>query len=198
MSPPPPATLPATLPARDRLMTAALQRVGAEGPVAVSLEAIRRDAGVSVGALYHHFTDKAQLLDALYLELISEFQEGFLAQLRAQAPARDGIVGGVRFYLRWVSHNRNGAAVLLGHHRNTPALRELNRRFFAEVMDWWRTHVHYGTVTPLPLNLIEALWLGPAQEYTRHWLTGSTKQPGTTAVEVLSRAAWEALRARPA
>ncbi len=47
-----------TASARDRLLTAALDRFGTDGPVAVSLEVVRIQAGVSVGALYHHFEDK--------------------------------------------------------------------------------------------------------------------------------------------
>ena len=180
--------------ARSRLLHAALVRFAAEPPVAVSLEDIRREAGVSVGALYHHFEDKAALVDALYLELTRRVQEMFLAELHAHPSPEDAVKAIVRLYLRWVSGNRAAAGILLGHRPDERALRELNRPFFTEVSSWWDTHVHYGAVRPLPLDLTIALWIGPAQEYTRHWLSGQVRRMPRAGAEVLADAAWDALK----
>jgi AcrR family transcriptional regulator len=184
----------AAMSARERLLNAALTRFGVDGPVAVSLEDIRRDAGVSVGAVYHHFPDKAALVDTLYLELTRRVQREFLAELRAHSSAEDGVKAIVRLYLRWVSANRAAAALLLGHRPDEDALRELNRPFFAEIRSWWKTHVHYGALRPLPLEVINALWIGPAQEYTRHWLSGRVRRVPRTVGDVLAEAAWNALK----
>jgi AcrR family transcriptional regulator len=180
--------------ARRRLLDAALARFGDAGPVTVSLDEIRLDAGVSVGALYHHFADKGALLEALYVELSDDFQTGFLAELRSHPTAEDGLRAGVTCYLRWVAEHRAGAAVLLGHRPDSERMNALNRAFLAEVLAWWRTHVHYGALRDLPLDLIHALWLGPAQEYTRHWITGHAKRPPISAAEVLAEAAWGSLK----
>jgi AcrR family transcriptional regulator len=181
--------------ARHRLLDAALARFETEPPVAVSLEDIRRDAGVSVGALYHHFGDKGALVDALYLELTHRVQEMFLAELHAHPSPEDAVKAIVRLYLRWVSGNRAAAGLLLGHRPDERALRELNRGFFGAVRSWWDTHVHYGALRPLPLELINALWIGPAQEYTRHWLAGHVKRVPRAVAEALADAAWNALKA---
>ena len=180
--------------ARDRLLAAALARFEHEPPVAVSLDDIRREAGVSVGALYHHFPDKAALVDALYLELTRTVQEEFLAELRAHPGAEDGVKSIVRWYLRWVSDNRTAATVLLGHRTDDVALRDMNRVFFAEVKSWWQTHVHYGALRELPLDLLHALWIGPAQEYCRHWLSGTVARVPRTIGGVLADAAWNTLK----
>jgi AcrR family transcriptional regulator len=180
--------------ARERLLRAALMRLGADGLVAVSLEDIRREAGVSVGALYHHFADKTALVDALFLELTEDFQAGFLAALRAHPVAEEGVEAGVRFYLGWVSRQRTGASLLLSHRPEGAALRDRNREFFAEVMAWWQTHVHYGAVRALPFDVIHALWLGPAHEYTRHWLGGRARRTPAAVADTLSQAAWNALK----
>jgi AcrR family transcriptional regulator len=180
--------------ARDRLLSAALARFDSESLVSVSLDDIRQEAGVSVGALYHHFSDKAGLFDALYLDLTKQFQAGFLAELRSHATAQEGIEAGVRFYLRWVIRNRPAAGILLGYHPDDAVLAEPNRRFFADVMAWWLTHVHYGTLRILPPELIHALWLGPAQEYTRHWLAGHAKRPAGSLADTLAHAAWKTLK----
>lgn len=180
--------------ARDRLLAAALQELATQSPAGVSLEDIRRQAGVSVGALYHHFPDKEALIDALYLELTHQVQVDFLLELRAHHSAEDGVKAIVRWYLRWVSENQAAARVLLGHRPDRVELRDMNRRFFAEVLTWWQTHVHYGALRALPLDLIHALWIGPAQEYTRHWLSGHAKRVPRTVADVLADAAWNTLK----
>lgn len=180
--------------ARGRLLSAALRRFGTDGVVSVTLDDVREEAGVSVGALYHHFADKEALIEALYLDLTTSVQTAFLKVLRSHPVAEDGIKAVVRFYLRWVTRERAATAILLGHRPQSAELTELNRRFFAEVMAWWQTHVHYGALRALPLDLLHALWLGPSQEYTRHWLGGQAKRAPTSAAEVLAEAAWNTLK----
>jgi AcrR family transcriptional regulator len=184
--------------ARERLLGAALARFAAEGALGATLEDIRRDAEVSTGALYHHFPDKSALAAALYVELTADFQDGFLAELRAHPDAEQGVRAGVRFYLRWVGANRAAAQFLLGERPvEDEALRERNRAFFAEALGWWGTHVHYGALRELSFDLINALWLGPAQEYARHWIAGRGRRVSGAVADVLADAAWLALRAEP-
>ena len=148
-----------------------------------------------MGALYHHFPDKAALAAALYVDLTARFQEGFLAALRSHAGAEDGVKACVRFYLRWVSADRAAASFLLaGRPDDQTGLRERNRGFFAEVTAWWDTHVHYGALRSLPFDLIHALWLGPASEYARHWIAGRAKRVPASIADVLAEAAWQALK----
>ena len=180
--------------ARDRLLAAALRKLATQSPAAVSLEDIRREAGVSVGALYHHFPDKSTLIDALYLDLTRRVQADFLSELRAHQAAGDGVRAIVRWYLRWVTANRTAARVLLGHRPERSELRDMNRGFFEDVLTWWQTHVHYGALRALPLDLIHALWIGPAQEYTRHWLSGEVKRMPRSVADELADAAWNALK----
>lgn len=180
--------------ARDRLLSATLRKLAAGSPAGVSLEDIRREAGVSVGALYHHFTDKEALIDALYLELTHQVQDHFLAELRGHHSAEDGVKAIVRWYLRWVSDNQAAAKVLLAHRPDRSELRDMNRQFFDEILTWWQTHVHYGALRDLPLDLIHALWIGPAQEYTRTWLSGHAKRVPRSVADELAEAAWNALK----
>lgn len=50
---------------RRALIDAARRILEAEGPTALSLRAVAREAGVSPAAPYHHFKDKGELLDAV-------------------------------------------------------------------------------------------------------------------------------------
>ena len=181
--------------ARERLLRAALARFDADGILGPTLEDIRGDAGVSVGALYHHFPDKAALACALYVELIHRVSGALPARASAHMPERrTASRRAFAAYLRWVSSNRAAAAFLLSGHPEHPDLRECNRRFFGEVMDWWKTHVHYGALRALQFDVIHALWLGPAQEYTRNWVAGQAKRVPRTVASVLADAAWHTLK----
>lgn len=53
---------------RDALLAACLRLIETEGIGAVSLRRVAREAGVSSGAPYHHFADRAALLAALSTE----------------------------------------------------------------------------------------------------------------------------------
>jgi AcrR family transcriptional regulator len=67
---------------RRGLVDAARRILEADGPIALSLRAVAREAGVSPAAPYHHFKDKGELLDAVALE-------GWEALGEALAQARD-------------------------------------------------------------------------------------------------------------
>ncbi|MCG7609384.1 MULTISPECIES: TetR/AcrR family transcriptional regulator [Mycobacterium] len=183
--------------ARDRLISVARRRFAAEGAIAPTLDEMRREAEVSVGSLYHHFPDKPALAAAVYAQVMAEYQDGFLAMLREQATAEDGIRGGVRNHLDWVAAHRGEAVLLFGDRLDSAALREANGNFFAAVRDWWRPHHTYGALVAMRPGITAALWLGPAQEYARYWITGEIPDMDSEAIEMFADAAWKALQARP-
>src|ERR1700761_1048214 len=140
-------------------MQTARRRFAADGAIAATLDEIRRDADVSVGALYHHFPDKPALAAAVYAELIGEYQSAFVAMLRDTDTAERGIRGGVAYHLRWVAGHRGEARLLLGDRIDSDALRDSNRDFFSAVRNWWRPHHTYGALRPMRLGITAALWL---------------------------------------
>ena len=71
---------------RDELLSASLRLIAAEGIGAVSLRRVAREAGVSPGAPYHHFADRATLLAALS-------EQGFLMLAGEFAVARAATTG---------------------------------------------------------------------------------------------------------
>ena len=181
--------------ARDRLLQVARRRFAVDGALVPTLDEVRREAEVSVGALYHHFPDKPALAAAVYAQLISEYQAGFVTMLRDHDIAEGGIRGGVAYHLRWVTEHRGEARLLLGDPLDSAALRDANREFFAAVRDWWRPHHAYGALQPMRLGVTAALWLGPAQEYSRYWITGEEAKMPRDAVDTFASAAWAVLRA---
>jgi AcrR family transcriptional regulator len=181
--------------ARERLLATARRRFAVDGALAPTLDELRREAGVSVGALYHHFPDKPTLAAAVYAQLISEYQAGFVATLREHDTAEGGIRGGVAYHLAWVAEHRGEARLLLGDRLDSPALRDANRDFFSAVRDWWRPHHTYGVLQPMRLGVTAALWVGPAQEYSRYWIAGGGTTMPRDIADTFATAAWAALRA---
>jgi AcrR family transcriptional regulator len=177
------------------LLQVARRRFAADGALVPTLDEVRREAEVSVGALYHHFPDKPALAAAVYAQLISEYQAGFVAMLREHDTAEGGIRAGVAYHLRWVTGHRAEARLLLGDRLDSAALRDSNRDFFAAVRDWWRPHHTYGVLRPMRLGVTAALWLGAAQEYSRYWIAGGEAKMPREAVETFATAAWAVLRA---
>ena len=185
--------------ARSRLLSSARTRFAADGALSPTLDEVRRDAQVSVGALYHHFPDKQALAAAVFAQLIGEYQTGFLRVLVMQPTAEGGIRAGVRYHLQWVVENRTEAALLLGDRLDSRELRDSNREFFRAVGDWWRPHDGYGLLRPMEPGVTAALWLGPAQEYSRQWISGTgisdkATTIADTTIETFASAAWAALR----
>ena len=189
--------------AHERILDAATRNFVRDGVFASRLEDIRRDAGVSVGAIYHHFPDKQALHAEAFVRALAEYQAGFVDALHESKDSESGVKGSVRYHLRWVAAHRDSAALLLGERPSGPAagarLVEQNRGFFQAVLRWWRVHVGYGTLRELDPGLLHALWLGPAHDYCRHWLAGrASKLPGraaepTAVARELADAAWAVL-----
>ena len=71
---------------RRALVEAARRLLEAEGPSALSLRAVAREAGVSPAAPYHHFKDKAELLDAVA-------SEGWDMLNESMSAAKDSVEG---------------------------------------------------------------------------------------------------------
>ena len=69
---------------RRALIDAATRLLESEGPSALSLRAVAREAGVSPAAPYHHFKDKSELLDAVAAEGWTMLDEA-IAKARAEA-----------------------------------------------------------------------------------------------------------------
>ncbi|MFQ6325424.1 TetR/AcrR family transcriptional regulator [Nocardia sp. CWNU-33] len=178
---------------RDRLLLAAERQFAERGALETTLTQIRDAAGASVGALYHHFPDKADLYREVWAYALTDYQRHFWRAVGDSTDAREGITAGVREHLRWVAENQYRAKVLTA--ARPPGVRESesNREFMTNVTRWWRTHAGYGAVRDLSLDLVYALWLGPAQEYTRQWLGGDMRIAPRDVADELAEAAWQSL-----
>lgn len=156
---------------------------------------------MSVGAVYHHFPDKASLHAAAWLEVLDRYRAGFLEVLRRHSGAEEGVRGVVAYHLKWVAEQREAAALLFSnrpiHGVGADELRARNAAFYGEASVWWMAHVRYGALRELEVELVHALWLGPAEAFCRGWLAGRYERVPPSVTRTLADAAWLALRAEP-
>lgn len=194
--------MPATAETRPQaILKAALEAFSAKGFSAATVADVRRISGASTGSIYHHFGGKEDLAAALYLQGLGDYQRGLLRTLRRHDGPEAGIRAIVRHHLRWVAANPP-LARFLASRRGTEGvaaaeqrLRELNRETFSAVNGWLAPHVEAGAVRDLGnTDLYYTVLIGPAQEYSRHWLEGRMRSSIAKAEEVLADAAWDALR----
>ncbi len=74
---------------RQALLDATARVIGEGGLAALTVQDVARAAGVSKGALFHHFSSKQALLDATLTALVSAFEQDLRAHM-LQAPPGHG------------------------------------------------------------------------------------------------------------
>jgi AcrR family transcriptional regulator len=180
---------------RDDILDAALDAFDDRGVLAATLDDIKDRAGASIGSIYHHFGDKEGIAAALYAQLLAEWQDGFVKALRGRQ-AEAGIRGAVDHHLRWAARKPAAMRFLLTSSPPKAALAKQNRRFFDEVQAWLAGHAD-EIRQDLDLATEEAVWIGPASEYCRHWLAGRAPKPDRRRRELLADIAWRSLCRTP-
>jgi AcrR family transcriptional regulator len=88
---------------RSSLLRAGRQLFTEKGFKNTTLEEVAASAGVTTGAVYHHFKDKRELFATIFVELERELDTLGRAAAAAADPAspRDAFLEGCRFYLEY-------------------------------------------------------------------------------------------------
>lgn len=181
---------------RQEILDAALRAFADRGVAAATVDDVRRLSGASVGSIYHHFGDKEGLAAALFIEGLRDYQRGYLDIVRRRPEAERGVRAVVRHHLRWVAAHPDLARFLLAGPPPGAAepLEPLNRELFTVTRAWVEAEVAARRMRPMPREVMYAVLIGPAQEFSRHWLAGRTSTSMRTVERVLAQAAWDALR----
>lgn len=158
------------------------------------MQTVRQRAGISNGSLFHHFRTRQELDAALVAAALDEHQQALLVELTGGVES--AVTGVVCRHLQWVQDNAAVARLLLYAPPEVlraalaaPAL-EANRAFFGSISAWLQQHGWQGRPA---LPVVLALWIGPAQEYSRQWLAGDRRSQVVDAADDLASGAWAAL-----
>jgi len=98
------------------MIGAALRLVADRGPQAVTVAALAKEVGAPTGSIYHRYRSREQLLAELWMDVVENFQQGFVAKL-AQAHDVDGAVATARHMVDWVRDHALESRLLLLHRR---------------------------------------------------------------------------------
>lgn len=183
----------------DRLLDAALRVYADSGEQGVTVGALTKASGVSLGSLYHHFGSVDGLVAALTHRWLSRLLRELATALQGARTARTGIRALVRTYLSFVQEHRDAALLLHSStaDRYTMAqgkeLRDAQEARLSGFAQWIQPHVESGELAPLPLSLIESLALGPVIGVARRWLSGIDDVDLDEAARILPDRIWRSL-----
>jgi len=153
-------------PTRDRLIDAAVRLFSRPSGGLISIEAIAAEAGLTKGAFYHHFTDRAELLRAV-ARRVSPVEE-MRAQIEPsiELGAREALIAITRAYYEAMRKRADLVRNLAANSSQDP---ELARVVMAEIIGqgapmmlaWFGLQIQKGRLRPIdPSLLIQGLF-GP-------------------------------------
>ena len=166
------AGLGAAAPARGAATRAALLRVGRElfaerGYAGVGTEEIVARAGVTRGALYHHFADKRDLFRAVHEEVEQALVAGIAERIRGIDDPWELIVTGVRAFLDACTDPAIMRISLL----DAPAVlgwrewREISERYGMGLVSFGlQNAIDRGVLAPRPVRPLAHLLMGAMSE----------------------------------
>jgi AcrR family transcriptional regulator len=147
---------------RDALLAATLDLINAEGIGAVSLRKVARTAGVSPGAPYHHFPDRAALLTALADEGFRNLATALRAAQAAAATPAEALPAMIETYVHFAHDNPAHFQLMfrpeLTQSHKSPKGEEAGEEAFAVLTDTVAACVDAGVLRADKDVLAMALW----------------------------------------
>ncbi|MGW0349939.1 TetR/AcrR family transcriptional regulator [Streptomyces anthocyanicus] len=161
----------------DLLLDAALRVYADAGEQGLTVSAVTRASGVSLGSLYHHFGSIDGLVNALLTRWLGRLL-GELADAAGDShDARTGVRALVRAYLGFVQAHPDVSRLLHSSRADQVGmeqgreLRDVQEARMPPLTSWVLRHVERGEIAPLSPALLESLLLGPVVGVSRRWLT---------------------------
>ncbi|MFC8736757.1 MULTISPECIES: TetR/AcrR family transcriptional regulator [Streptomyces] len=161
----------------DLLLDAALRVYTDAGEQGLTVSAVTRASGVSLGSLYHHFGSIDGLVNALLTRWLGRLLEELAGAVAPSHDARTGVRALVCAYLAFVQEHP-GVSRLLHSSRadrvgmsQGKELRDVQEARMPPLASWLMRHVQRGEIAALPPALLESLLLGPVVGVSRRWLT---------------------------
>ncbi len=153
-------------PTRERLIEAAIRVMSGPGGGLASIEAIAAEAGLTKGAVYHHFADRGELLRAVARRVSPVDEMRVQIEPTIDLPPREGLIVIARAYYAAM---RTRADLIRNLAANSARDPELAQVVMSEIigqgaplmMAWFAYQVSRGRLRPVdPSFVIQALF-GP-------------------------------------
>jgi AcrR family transcriptional regulator len=188
----------------EQLLDTALRVYAEGGDQGLTVSAVTKASGVSLGSLYHHFGSLDGLMDALLRRWLGRLMDELVTALKGTHTAHTGIRSLVVAYLGFVQEHRDAALLLHSAYADRRGmadgqrLRDTQEARLSPLAQWAQAHVDAGELAPLPPALIESLVLGPVIAVARRRLSGIDDVDLDEAALILPDRIWRAVAASPA
>ncbi len=151
---------------RDALVSAARELFGTQGYAATSTEEIVERAGVTKGALYHHFADKEQLFRSVFEQVQHEVSDRAVVEF-LQRDSWEALVAGCRLWVE--AHDDPGVRqIVLIDARGVlgwETARSIETRFSTVALRGaLRKAMHAGVIERQPLRPLAFMLIGALSE----------------------------------
>ena len=183
----------------DRLLDAALQVYAESGEQGVTVGALTKASGVSLGSLYHHFGSVDGLMNALLLRWLGSLLGELSTAVERSRTARGGIRALVRTYLTFIQEHPDAARLLHSSYADRlgmaqgKQLRDAQEARLSPLTDWVARQVEAGEIAPLEVPLVESLVMGPIVAVARRRLSGIDDVDLDRAARVLPERIWRSV-----
>jgi AcrR family transcriptional regulator len=153
-------------PTRDRLIDAAVRILSRPGGGFVSIESIAAEAGLTKGAFYHHFADRAELLRAVARRVSPVQEMRTRLEPDMNGSARDGLIAIAHAYYEAISPRADLIRNLASNASHDP---ELTSIVMNEIVGqgapllflWFGMQVSRGALRPVDPSLVVQMLFGP-------------------------------------
>ncbi|MDP5215886.1 TetR/AcrR family transcriptional regulator [Ruegeria sp. 2205SS24-7] len=179
---------------RSAIRTALLQEVAEKGIGAVSMAAVAKRARVAPGTLYLHFDSKEQMLQALYLEIKTEFQ-AIMVAAQEEPSSRAMIRRMWKDMFDYVRANPQ-AFLFVEYAGAAQVLSPMQSSSIAHMQDEIRAMLQAaiddGTLAPLPVRTVTVLLVAPAMHLARMALM-TNEHPSQAEIDLTYERVWRSI-----
>lgn len=161
---------------RVAALQATLELIAEQGLQDTPMSQVAERANIGVGTIYRYFSNKDDLINALYIDIKSQLARAGIQGYSPDVPPPDAlklILRNVIFY--FLAHPP--AFWFIEQYENSPqitaATREEGVKLAEPIEDFFKRATAAGLLKDLPVELLGALMSGAVTSLTKLYLTGS-------------------------
>ncbi|MFR9751724.1 TetR/AcrR family transcriptional regulator [Nocardia sp. 004] len=185
---------------RERILIEATKQLLDKGYPAFTVAGVRDRLGLSSGSMFHAFGSKVELVAAVYVSGMLDYQRTVLDRFTApEVSAEQAIRTMLDAHLGWVEDHPDLARFLFDAlpdevaYASETELAQHNQVFHIALERRYLELVGVTNAGEHGYPVAYAICVGPAQEYCRQWVRGRTSVPPRMLASTLQDAAVAAL-----
>ncbi len=185
---------------RQAILDSALKLFTTKGYFNTSMQDIRRDAQISIGAVYHYFASKEELASALYDSLLEKITAEFLAIRHGHVTAHDQCKAIMVLLFDLTESNPTQMAFMLHakHREFIPTVTPIcSSRPFAIMREMVQEGIDNKEIAPLDLTIASNCLFGGMFRLINLRLDNSIDGPLPDQLETVWSCSWRSVAAHP-